>query len=596
MNSWQFFKEANHRFWNHWGSYISIVFWTTMLIGAVAVPVFTWLTSWILRMGNIPYVSYTNAIEIITGSPWVALGLLAELLALVVVIYWQFAFILLSIVNIRQEKPRTLWAVLRKTILSLQGTSPVTFLFFLGYFIIIVPFGGLLLSSPLLNKVKIPDFIWQFLLQNPVATVAIVTFYVLVGYLGIRLLLTLPLMIIQQVRTVPAIRLSWRKTHGRVWFYIGNIVLIVGTKALITMLVYLLAYFSQLYLDTTKLAFAGAMVNLFLMELISEFMNYYMSTLVFGLMISGANDFRQLRAASLLQFSRPKVRHWQRWVTGTALVFLTASMVAFNAVVLNGHALSKPMAISHRGVDNGNGVQNTIPALRKTAKENPDYVEMDIHETKDHQFVVMHDENLDDLSGIDKEPHQLTLKQLTRITVRENGHKAKIASFDQYLKVAHQIHQKLLVEIKVTPYDTPNMTSLFIQRYQRTLLKHHDRIHTLSYPVVQQLKSQAPDLFVSYILPYNLTFPETKANAYTMEATTLNDSFISNANQRHQQVYAWTVDDIDQMDQMMFLGVDGIITDQLHELQVEIKDNTDHPSYANLLLALMSELGADSKN
>ncbi|WP_252893589.1 glycerophosphoryl diester phosphodiesterase membrane domain-containing protein [Lentilactobacillus senioris] len=315
----------------------------------VAVPVFTWLTSWILRMGNIPYVSYTNAIEIITGSPWVALGLLAELLALVVVIYWQFAFILLSIVNIRQEKPRTLWAVLRKTILSLQGTSPVTFLFFLGYFIIIVPFGGLLLSSPLLNKVKIPDFIWQFLLQNPVATVAIVTFYVLVGYLGIRLLLTLPLMIIQQVRTVPAIRLSWRKTHGRVWFYIGNIVLIVGTKALITMLVYLLAYFSQLYLDTTKLAFAGAMVNLFLMELISEFMNYYMSTLVFGLMISGgANDFRQLRAASLLQFSRPKVRHWQRWVTGTALVFLTASMVAFNAVVLNGHALSKPMAISHR--------------------------------------------------------------------------------------------------------------------------------------------------------------------------------------------------------------------------------------------------------
>lgn len=596
MNSWQFFKEANSRFWHHWGSYISVVFWTTLLITSVAVPVFTWLTSWILRTGGVPYVSYTNALNIITGKPLVALGLLAELLVLVVVIFWQFAFILLSIVNIRQEKPRTLGTVLRQTILSLQGSSPLTFVFFLVYFIIIMPFGSFLLSSPLLNKVKIPDFIMEFLLQNPLATAGIAVFYLVVGYVGIRLLLTLPLMILQQQRAIPAVRLSWHKTRKRVWFYIGNLVLIVGTKGLVTLILYTGAYGLQLYLDTTKVAFAGAMVNLFVMELVAEFMGYYVTTLMCGLIISGANDFTEIRAASLLRFSRPKVNHWQRWVTGSALVVLAGSLVIFNTAVLNGQGMSKPLTISHRGVDNGNGVQNTIPALRKTAKEHPDYVEMDIHETRDHQFVVMHDENLNNLAGINKAPHQLTLKQLTRITARENGHRAKIASFDQYLKVAHQIHQKLLVEIKVTPYDTPNMTQLFIQRYQKTLLKHHDRIHTLSFSVVKQLKRQAPDLFVSYILPYNLTFPETNANAYTMETTTLNDSFMDHAKRRHQQVYAWTVNDSDQMDQMMFLGVNGIITDQLRELQSEIKENTDHPSYANLLLAFMSELDANSKN
>lgn len=596
MNSWQYFKEANYRFWNHWGSYIAVIFGTTLLIGVVAVSMFTWLTSWILRMGGVPYVSYTNAVSIITDSPLVALGLLAELLILLVVIYWQFAFILLSIVNIRREKPANFGAVLRKTILSLQGTSPMTFLFFLGYFIIIVPFGGFLLSSPLLSKVKIPDFIWQFLLQNSVATAGITVFYLVVGYLGIRLLLTLPLMILQQERALSAIRLSWQKTHGRVWFYIGNIAIIIATKGIVTAILYGGTYGLQLYLDTTKVAFVGAMINLFLMELVSEFVNYYVMTMVFGLMISGAKDFVAMQPTRGLQFGKPKIRHWQRWVAGSGLVLLAGSLVLFNAVVLSGHALSKPLAISHRGVDNGNGVQNTIPALRKTAQEHPDYVEMDLHETKDHKFVVMHDENLENLAGVNKEPHQLTLDQLTKITVRENGHEAKIASFDQYLKVAHQIHQKLLVEIKVTPYDTPNMTDLFIRRYQKSLLKHHDRIHTLSYQVMKRLRSQAPDLFVSYILPYNLTFPETNANAYTMEATTLNDSFISKAAQRQQQVYAWTVDDTDQMDQMMFLGVNGIITDQLHELQAEIKDNTDHPSYANLLLAFMSELDAGSEN
>ena len=32
--------------------------------------------------------------------------------------------------------------------------------------------------------------------------------------------------------------------------------------------------------------------------------------------------------------------------------------------------------------------------LRKTAKEKPNYVEIDVHETKDKKFIVIHDENL----------------------------------------------------------------------------------------------------------------------------------------------------------------------------------------------------------
>lgn len=66
-----------------------------------------------------------------------------------------------------------------------------------------------------------------------------------------------------------------------------------------------------------------------------------------------------------------------------------------------------PLTISHRGVDEENGVQNTIPAMEATAKSKPDYVEMDIQETKDHQFVVFHDPTLKDLAGIDIPPQNL---------------------------------------------------------------------------------------------------------------------------------------------------------------------------------------------
>lgn len=68
-------------------------------------------------------------------------------------------------------------------------------------------------------------------------------------------------------------------------------------------------------------------------------------------------------------------------------------LVTNQLLLLKQLTFSQPLTISHRGVDNGNGVQNTIPALKQTSQEKPDYVEIDIQQIKDQQFVVLHDDN-----------------------------------------------------------------------------------------------------------------------------------------------------------------------------------------------------------
>ena len=78
-------------------------------------------------------------------------------------------------------------------------------------------------------------------------------------------------------------------------------------------------------------------------------------------------------------------------VIGSSVLVMIMGMSLYNYDYLSNRSISEPLLISHRGVTNKNGAQNTIEALEKTAKEKPDYVEMDILETKDHQFVVMHD-------------------------------------------------------------------------------------------------------------------------------------------------------------------------------------------------------------
>ncbi|MFQ7236032.1 MAG: glycerophosphodiester phosphodiesterase family protein, partial [Enterococcus hulanensis] len=126
----------------------------------------------------------------------------------------------------------------------------------------------------------------------------------------------------------------------------------------------------------------------------------------------------------------------------------------------------------------------------------------------------------------------------------------------------------------------------------QNILTHHHRIHSLDYDVVTELKEKAPKLYVSYVLPYNLVFPQTPANAYTMEETTLTSDFVRRAHLEKKDVYAWTVNDADSMDRMISLNVNGIVTDDLKTLQEQIKTYEETPSYAKRIELYINRLPA----
>lgn len=595
MQAWRFWRESTRLFFQHWGSYVTLVFITNLAISYVAVPAFTWLTAALMKWQHVPYVSYTNIGSIALRHPLAIIGLLLILLAIITLIYWQFAYLLLGIMNIRNGRPQTSRAVLGDVFRSLVGASPSTFLFFIGYFVVIIPFGSELFSTPLLNKAKIPAFIVTYLMANPLWAVFLGIFYVAAAYIGIRLIAVLPLMMLDGYHSHEAIRLSWQRTRRHFWAYFSKILVTLAIVTVMVTLIYGLIYLGQLGFDRTGFGLAAATFNLFLMEIITEFIVCY-STVIFMMVVLSSHDSQQQTPLSLFSFREPaRTKLRTRLLIISGLTLISALLVVFNLVYLNGLAMTKPLTIAHRGVDNGNGVQNTIPAMIKTSKERPDYVEMDIRMTKDHQFVVMHDGNLKSLAGLNRSVASMTLRQLTKVTVTENGYQAKIPSFNHYLNTAIKHHQKLLIEIKTGSADTPDLSERFYRQFGQRILTNHEQVHTLSYKVMDKLKKEHPQLFVSYIMPYNLTFPRTRANAYTMESTTLNDSFVDQANREHKKVYAWDIDDVNSLDQMMFMGANGVITNNLSLIQQEIKDNTDHPSYANLLLTFMNDLSLETQ-
>lgn len=578
MNSLRYVWANAREFGQRWLQYLLVVGLVGGAVSGIVIPVLRWLTRVVLVAGGVPYLTLTNALDVAVHHPLVAAELLVLGLALLVIFYLQFAIMLGAVAIIRQRQSYHFGQIVAEALRDLRHLRPGSFLFFALYALLIVPLAGFIVGSSLLAKVQVPLFIIDYLMRYPLYSVLVAILYVLMFYLGLRWLLVLPKAILDDMPLVQAAGASWRATKGRFWFYfwrtfwLGNLILVV-TYGYGEILVQL-----QRWLDTQSYAYAAGIV--------------VMSALVLGkLLLSGAGSAMYLIFLTAPDdvhqgveiFLADRESRLPRVIKVALSLFMlgaTAMMLMFSAVYLKGGLDSHPLTISHRGVDAGNGVQNTIPALQKTAKEHPDYVEMDLQETRDHQFVVLHDENLQELAGVNKAPRELTLAQLQQLTVRENGHHAKLASFDAYLAAAARLHQKLIVEIKTTPNDSKGMLQRFIAKYAATLVKHGDRVHSMNYQVVTTLRRQVPDLYTSLILPYALVAPQTDANAYTFEETTLDDTLVDAAHKQHQAIWAWTVNEEDDMQQMLFAGVDGIITDNLHLLKQTIRKYNDNPSYA----------------
>ncbi len=558
--------------------YVALFLLMNLFLTVLIIPLFNWLAGLIMEISGIPFISYNNLPILITHHFLGVIGLFILLLVLLLIVYLQFAVQFYG-VRLIQSGLLTFKEIRKETLKALYHLNVQSFIFFVFYFVLILPFGGYLFSTPLLTKIQIPAFTMEFFLAKWTNTLILIAFYAIVLLLGSRFLFVLPLNILKGQPIREALRESLKKTRGwKKMPYLVSFSVIRLLALLISQIAYWLMYALQLYFDHTGFALPTSIIFLSLIQIIGILVQILASVLIFSFLMHHLDYLPSGRRVEPKKF-RKSFRY-----VAIGLAVLTILIVGVaDYAYMAGLTVSRPLTISHRGVNEENGVQNTIPALKLTAKEKPDYVEMDIQETSDRQFVVMHDANLTTLAGINKSPQQMTLNELTATTVRENGHTAKIASLSAYMTAAAQIHQKLLIEIKTSPTD-PDSTAALVQRlltqYGSRIQADHDMIHSLDYNAVAAVKKDAPSISVSFILPFNIIFPQTSANAYTMEATTLDADFINQAHDQGKKVYAWTVDSAALMQEEMANDADGIITDNLTLLKQQIKKYSLYPSYS----------------
>ncbi|HFI0077607.1 TPA: glycerophosphodiester phosphodiesterase [Streptococcus suis] len=540
----------------------------------VWIPLNSWVSERLLALTGHAYLSPTNLLSVFSENLFVSGLFILLFFANIGIAYLELALLFTGVWQLLDEKVKHLSDYLRDVresmVAIIRHSSLPKIIFLLFYSVLLLPFLRRILNIYYFNKIVVPQFVLDYLSNTVWIGVLILVSLLLFFWLASRLMFALPKIYFEHRSVKESIAFSWKHTNRTKQVnYLVRLVGLVTFPVIFFTGVALLLYFIQLLVEgfAPNLSYWLAVVCYIVLRL-----TYYG---VIALFMIGFISL--LTGKKLPIYRRKRLRHRLR------LAILLVSSLVFGvqgALLLYYPFDTLPVTISHRGVDNGNAVQNSIEALEKTSQLKPDYIEMDVQETKDGQFIVMHDTDLLALTGNAGGTHDYTLAELTAMTASENGMTAPLPSFDEYLEKADELGQKLLVEIKVTDADSPNLTRNFLKKYGQRLIAKGHQMHSLDYRTIIEIKQYNEQLVSFFILPFNSIYPTTVADGYTMEYTSLDQNFMTKSWIRGKSVYAWTPNDEESMTKMLLLQVDGIITDNLtglKSLMSELKENHRYP-------------------
>ena len=554
-----------------------------MMVEYLWLPLNSFLAGLLLSQTGYLFISYNNIFAIITSSPLISLAFLVLIVINLLVAYFQICLLFIGARHLLYHEKRTLIEYSRKvfqqSFLFMKRLSfcKMAFLFF--YVAMLFPFIRKILKIYYLNKIVIPDFIVTYLEDKHwlVGLMIFASAWILL-YVSVRLMFALPKILFEKRTVREGVKYSLQKTKKQVLFYAWNLLLIIIKTYLFFFLLLTPLLIGQIVIDnlTQKESLILGVINFVLIKNI-----HYMALTYFLVKFVSF-----LTGEELEIMPRRKKDHLMRWgVMGCASIFFALE----GYIYLEAPVTNTPLVISHRGVSNKNGVQNTVQSLEKTAQLKPDLIEMDVQETKDGQFVMMHDANLKNLAGINANPQDLTLEELTGLDISENGYRTKISSFDDYLNRANELHQRLLIEIKTSKKDSPQMMERFLKKYGTIIKQYGHQMQSLDYHVIDQVLKYDSTIPAYFILPYNSIFPKTKATGYTMEYSTLDEYFVTKLWYTEQKLYVWTINSSDALDKSLQLSVDGMSTDDMEMLQETLAAAQEDPEYTDLLLKKATE-------
>jgi glycerophosphoryl diester phosphodiesterase len=244
-------------------------------------------------------------------------------------------------------------------------------------------------------------------------------------------------------------------------------------------------------------------------------------------------------------------------------------------------ATPRPRAMAHRGAS-AEYPENTMPAFLAAQQTGADYLELDVHCTRDGEVVVVHDNDLLRIAGDHRLLREMTMAELETVDAAFNfspdgrsqpfrGQGIRVPRLAEVLKSYSAL--RFVIEFK--PRDAP-IADATLETVRRSKMERRVLFASEHLPPIARIRSLAPQLPTNLAAVEIAAFVQALAPGvppYTASGDALQippehlglklatAEIVDAAHRSGLEVHVWTINDQLQMQEMLALGVDGIITD-----------------------------------
>ncbi|WP_147303467.1 glycerophosphodiester phosphodiesterase family protein [Rhodohalobacter sp. SW132] len=218
--------------------------------------------------------------------------------------------------------------------------------------------------------------------------------------------------------------------------------------------------------------------------------------------------------------------------------------------------------------------ENTIAALDLAISQGADIAEIDVMRTADGTVVVFHDRDMMRMAQDPRRISDVTYDKISGIEQLPAGdfspESRTITTLEEML-----LHGKnrieFMVELKYYGFD-PDLANDVVQIIRETGMEDQASIASLQIDPVRELALSNSDLSVGYISAISIgNLARLPVDYIAVQHQQITGSLIRAAHQNEIEVYAWTVNQPEQVAGMINMGVDGIITD-FPEMAVRVSE------------------------
>ena len=271
-------------------------------------------------------------------------------------------------------------------------------------------------------------------------------------------------------------------------------------------------------------------------------------------------------------------------LTGLAIVIALA-LAFLNEPVPDHPFFRKPgvQVIVHRG-SRYLWPENTLYAFQHALKLGTDILELDVRSTKDSVLVILHDPTVNRTTNGTGPVQNFTLSELKRLDAGhhwtpDDGQTFPFRNKGLTIPTLEEVFTalpdaRMNIEIKQKDPDIVDAFCHLIEKYNKI-----DQVLAASFHVgaINAFRKRCPDVATSsnaievitfYILNrlyldalYTPTASAIQVPEKKGSLQVITQSFIKTAHKHNMQVHVWTVNDPKDMQRLLDLGVDGLITD-----------------------------------